>query len=182
MQVNQITYRTIDSTLGELIIGATKKGCCLVEFKDRKKLPKVKQTMEEIYSAEFVKGTNSILDQVEKELEQYFTSTLQQFSIPLDVQGSSFQLDVWMNLQNIPYGHTQTYKDIAREISKPLAVRAVGKANGENHLAIIIPCHRVIGSNGKLTGYGGGLWRKRALLDLEKAPELDDHDQLDNYF
>ena len=182
MQLEQITYRIVDSSVGNLVIGVTSKGCCLVEFEDRMKLSKIKQVLRNKFNAEFIEGKNNMLDQIELELKQYFKGNLQEFTIPLDIRGSPFQGKVWQELLKIPYGKTKSYSEIARSVNNPRAVRAVGKANGENHIAILIPCHRVIQHNGKLAGYGGGIWRKRALLDLEKSIELEDQETLDNYF
>jgi O-6-methylguanine DNA methyltransferase len=107
------------------------------------------------------------LRQASEQLERYFAGECEQFTCPLDLHGTPFQLQVWNALTRIPYGETRTYTDIAREIGHPSAVRAVGAANGANPVAIIVPCHRVIGSNGSLTGYGGGLPTKAWLLALE---------------
>ncbi len=97
---------------------------------------------------------------------------MQDFSVPLDLKGTPFQMEVWKQLINIPYGETRTYGEIARSVGKPLAMRAVGRANGDNYLSIVVPCHRVIQSDGKLRGYGGGLWRKKYLLTIEKRYKL----------
>ena len=111
--------------------------------------------------------TKGVLNDVRKELDRYFAGTLKQFSTKLAFNGTAFQNEVWKQLTRIPYGETISYLDLAKRIDHPKAVRAVGMANGANPIAIIVPCHRVIGSNGSLTGYGGGLPTKRALLDLE---------------
>jgi methylated-DNA-[protein]-cysteine S-methyltransferase len=113
--------------------------------------------------------SNELLDQAEDQLRAYFAGKLRQFHIPLDMQGTDFQKQVWRQLQEIPYGETRSYRQIAAAIGRPNAVRAVGAANGSNPLAIVVPCHRVIGSSGKLTGYGGGLPLKKRLLELEGA-------------
>ena len=113
-----------------------------------------------------VKG---VLGPIREELDQYFAGRLKKFSTPVAFNGTQFQNTVWRELQRIPYGETISYLDLAKRIKKPAAVRAVGMANGANPVAIIVPCHRVIGSNGSLTGFGGGLPTKRALLELEKG-------------
>ena len=113
-------------------------------------------------------GENDLTREVATQLERYFAGQLQEFSLPLSLAGSPFQVDVWEALRSIPYGETRSYGEIAEHIGRPIARRAVGAANGANRLAILVPCHRVVGANGKLTGYGGGLWRKRALLELER--------------
>jgi methylated-DNA-[protein]-cysteine S-methyltransferase len=101
------------------------------------------------------------------QLAAYFDGKLREFTVPLDVRGTPFQQKVWATLRTIPYGETWSYGDLARKLGAPTATRAVAHANGDNPIAIVIPCHRVIGSDGELTGYGGGLWRKRALLERE---------------
>lgn len=103
-----------------------------------------------------------------EQLDAYFAGTLQEFELAVDLQGTAFQLRVWEQLKSIPYGQTASYLDIANQLDKPKAVRAVGNANGHNPVSIIIPCHRVIGSSGNLTGYAGGLWRKKWLLEHEE--------------
>ena len=113
--------------------------------------------------------TKGVLKNIRKELDQYFAGRLKQFSTPVAFRGTPFQNTVWQELQRIPYGETISYLELARRIDNKKAVRAVGMANGANPIAIIVPCHRVIGSNGALTGFGGGLPTKRALLELEKG-------------
>ena len=110
-----------------------------------------------------------ILHETAAQLERYFRGALREFDVPLDLQGTEFQKRVWSALLEIPYGETRSYSDLARRLGKPNATRAVGAANGANPIAIIVPCHRVIASNGSLWGYGGGLERKRFLLDLEAS-------------
>ena len=109
-----------------------------------------------------------VLAEATRQLDAYFSKRLQRFDLPLAPRGTPFQLDVWRALQRIPYGDTCSYADLAQRIGRPDAVRAVGAANGRNPIPIVIPCHRVIGSNGKLVGFGGGLPLKRWLLELEK--------------
>jgi AraC family transcriptional regulator of adaptative response/methylated-DNA-[protein]-cysteine methyltransferase len=117
----------------------------------------------------FVPGENSILNLLKNELDAYFASRLQNFTVPLFLEGTAFQQSVWRQLRQIPYGKTASYGQIAKTIGAPTAVRAVARANGDNRICIIVPCHRVIGSDGSLTGYGGGLWRKQRLLELEQG-------------
>jgi methylated-DNA-[protein]-cysteine S-methyltransferase len=112
---------------------------------------------------------NPLLAEAARQLRAYFSGDLREFCLPLDPRGTDFQVRVWRRLETIPYGELRSYSDIARAIGAPLAVRAVGAANGANPIPIVIPCHRVIGSNGKLVGYGGGLALKKRLLDLEGA-------------
>jgi methylated-DNA-[protein]-cysteine S-methyltransferase len=113
--------------------------------------------------------SNKWMNQAAEELRAYFGGNLREFSVPLNMQGTDFQLSVWNQLVKIPYGETRSYAQVAEAVGRPKAVRAVGAANGSNPVAIIVPCHRVIGSGGKLTGYGGGLPLKKRLLELEGA-------------
>jgi len=113
-------------------------------------------------------GHSPILAECRRQLEEYFSGKRRRFNLSLDPQGTAFEKEIWQRLKRIPYGRTASYKEIAQDIGRPRAVRAVGAANGKNPLAIIVPCHRVVGHNGSLTGYGGGLWRKQWLLDHER--------------
>lgn len=117
-------------------------------------------------------GDHPLFKQVESEIDEYLSRRRKKFSLPLDIRGTPFQLKVWRELQKIPYGQTLSYSDIAERIDNPNAVRGVGRANGDNNFAIIIPCHRVIDKNGDLRGYGGGLHRKKKLLNLENQSKL----------
>ena len=114
-----------------------------------------------------------LLDELARQLRAYFAGALRRFDLPLDPQGSAFQKRVWQHLETIPYGATRSYRQVAESVGTPQAVRAVGAANGANPIPIVIPCHRVIGSSGKLTGYGGGLELKKRLLELEGAWTAD---------
>jgi AraC family transcriptional regulator of adaptative response/methylated-DNA-[protein]-cysteine methyltransferase len=166
----------IPSPLGPLLAGATEKGICLLEFSDRKMLETQIKRLEHYYKATLLPGTSRFFKQLESELNEYFKGERVEFNVPLDIKGSPFQEKVWKVLLGIPYGKTRSYMEQAKIIGDPKAVRAVAKANGDNRISIIIPCHRVVGSDGKLTGYGGGLWRKKWLLDLEgntKQTQLD---------
>ena len=117
--------------------------------------------------------SNPFLREAAQQLRSYFAGELREFDLPLDLRGTDFQLRVWRKLQEIPYGETRSYGDIARAIRSAKAVRAVGAANGANPISIVVPCHRVIGSNGKLTGYGGGLPLKKRLLEMERGSLFD---------
>jgi methylated-DNA-[protein]-cysteine S-methyltransferase len=117
-------------------------------------------------------GTDHVLDLARRELEAYFAGTLRVFEVPVAPRGTAFQLMAWDALLRIPYGATRSYGEQAKAIGQPAAARAVGLANGRNPIAIIIPCHRVVGSNGSLTGYGGGMARKKMLLELERGRRL----------
>ncbi|MCP4228927.1 MAG: methylated-DNA--[protein]-cysteine S-methyltransferase [bacterium] len=167
MSGNHITYREIETQLCTFIGGVTERGVCLCEFADRGGFEKIKTRVEKRNKAEMIRGGNDILNQLEDELKRYLDGSLREFSVALDLQGTPFQKEVWRQLLKIPYGETRSYGDIAKELGKPGAARAVGRANGENYVAIIVPCHRVIEAGGGLRGYGGGLDRKKYLLDLE---------------
>ncbi|MGO1786032.1 MAG: bifunctional transcriptional activator/DNA repair enzyme AdaA [Sphingobacterium sp.] len=163
-----IDLKRMESPIGTMLACATDKGICLLEFTDRKMLETELKILSKLLNAVIIQGQNSHFDQLEKELEEYFNGSRTIFTVPLDTPGTDFQRKVWAALQSIPYGETKSYKQQAEYINSTNSVRAVANANGMNRVSILIPCHRVIGSDGKLTGYGGGLWRKQYLLDLEK--------------
>lgn len=163
-----IDLKRIETPLGVMFAGATKDGICLLEFSDRRMFETQLKKLNQYLNARFVPGDNKHLDRLEKELSEYFDGKRKTFSVPLHVPGTKFQQEVWKQLQTIPYGTTRSYLEQAKAIKQPKAVRAVASANGKNRIAIIIPCHRVIGSNGELVGYGGKLWRKKKLLELEQ--------------
>lgn len=167
-QQSVINIMRLETPIGTMFAGATDKGICLLEFTDRKMLETEFKALAKIFNAVIVQGKNNHIEQLKRELTEYFSGKRQQFEVTLDTPGTEFQKSVWQILQKIPYGETWTYQQQADLLGKPSAVRAVANANGMNRLSIIIPCHRVIGSDGKLTGYGGGLWRKSWLLELEQ--------------
>jgi AraC family transcriptional regulator of adaptative response/methylated-DNA-[protein]-cysteine methyltransferase len=154
--------------LGPMVAGATGEGLCLLEFSDRRMLEAQLKRIARLFPGPLTPGRNAVLDRLEDELPRYFAGTLREFTVPLVVLGSEFQRRVWDGLRRIPYGETRSYSAQAAAIGRLDAVRAVARANGDNRVAIVIPCHRVVGADGRLTGYGGGLWRKRWLLDLEQ--------------
>jgi AraC family transcriptional regulator of adaptative response/methylated-DNA-[protein]-cysteine methyltransferase len=159
----------IESPLGPLIAGATTKGVCLLEFTERRMLEAQFDTLRKRFGRAVVPGQNEHLRLLKEELASYFAGGLKKFSVPLIYPGSPFQERVWDELCRIPYGQTCSYEELARRAGSPAAQRAVGQANGLNRIAILIPCHRVVNKGGKLGGYGGGLWRKQFLLDLERG-------------
>jgi len=159
----------IESPVGPLVAGATSEGICLLEFTDRRMLDAQFLTLRRHFKCPILPGENEHLQQLKAELKAYFAGELKDFTVPLVYPGSPFQLKVWNELRKIPHGKTLSYEDIACRIGTPAAVRAVGHANGLNRIAIVIPCHRVVNKSGELGGYGGGLWRKRLLLDLEQG-------------
>ncbi len=164
---NVLYFNRIDTPLGPMLAGATDKGVCLLEFTDRKMLQTEIKALTKIFDATVIQSSNLHLDQLEKELSEYFDRSRKLFSVVLDTPGTVFQLKVWEELKMIPFGTTRSYKQQAIQIHHPTAMRAVARANGMNRVAIVIPCHRVIGENGHLTGYAGGIWRKKWLLDME---------------
>ena len=172
MAADKIFFATFDSPLGELVVGVSSRGCSLVEFVERGGLERIKAWTQRRYGLEMVERESALLDTVEEALKSYFTGSVRLFSFPLDLQGTAFEKSVWQQLLAIPYGQTKTYSDLARLVDKPKAFRAVGRANGSNPLAIVVPCHRVVQTGGGMGGYGGGIWRKEFLLDLEKQVML----------
>lgn len=157
----------IATPLGPMLAAATDDGLCLLEFVDRRMLETQIERLRRHLGAHFVPGPHAITRDTASQLREYFAGRRKSFDLPLVVPGTDFQCEVWRELGTIPFGVTRSYGEQARRIGRPDAVRAVGKANGDNRIAIIVPCHRVLAADGKLTGYGGQLWRKRALLELE---------------
>jgi AraC family transcriptional regulator of adaptative response/methylated-DNA-[protein]-cysteine methyltransferase len=158
-----------ESPLGALVIGATTEGICMVEFSDRRMFEFQVKSLRRHFNCAIVPGKNKHIEQVESELKEYFEGNLSKFKTPLVYPGTEFQQKVWNELMRISYGKTISYIELAGKVGVPGASRAVGTANGMNRIAIIIPCHRVVNKNGKLGGYGGGLWRKQWLLDMERG-------------
>ena len=158
----------IETPLGEMVAGATDEGVCLLEFHDRRMLPTEYKDLVKLLKTTIQEGENTHLKTLIKQLKEYFDGNRKEFSIPLITPGSVFQQAVWKELQNIHFGSTRSYQEQAMALNMPDSIRAVANANGMNRIAIVIPCHRIIGSDGRLTGYGGGLRRKKWLLDHER--------------
>lgn len=159
-----LNYIIWDSPIGRLLLAASEKGLVRLEFCSvRRKLPPSEGTTQWLESA-------AMLEPYRRELEEYFAGRLRRFTLPLDLRGTAFQKRCWQALLEIPYGEVRTYAEIARTVGHPRAFRAVGGANHDNPIAIVVPCHRVIASDGTLGGYGGGLPLKEKLLRLEGAP------------
>jgi AraC family transcriptional regulator of adaptative response/methylated-DNA-[protein]-cysteine methyltransferase len=159
----------IESPMGPLITVANKDGICLLEFSDRRMLDAQFATLRKLFKTQIVPGENKHIVHLRGELQKYFEGKLTRFTTPLIFPGTDFQQKVWNELINIPHGKTLSYEELARKVGVPKGQRAVGHANGLNRIAIVIPCHRVVTKDGKLGGYGGGLWRKKKLLELEKS-------------
>ena len=152
-----------------MLAGATEDGICLLEFVDRRMLETQIKRLKKLFNGEFVPGQSKHFDELNKQLKEYFEGKRKDFDLPLILNGTEFQQKVWKELQKIPFGSTRSYQEQAIALGNPKAIRAVAKANGDNRIAIIIPCHRVIGKNGELVGYGG---RKQFLLNLENSQSL----------
>lgn len=159
---------TISTPLGQMIVCATHKGIRLLEFIKSDSLIPDPLLLGKKLHGDVIQGENNRIIQVKQELDDYFSGIRVKFDVPLYPFGTEFQLNVWQVLQQIPFGTTTTYMKQAISVGNQKAVRAVAAANGQNRIAIIIPCHRVIGTNGKLTGYAGGVERKKWLLEFEK--------------
>ena len=157
-----LSYKYVKSPVGQLKLVASEKGLVAILWEnDDPQRVRLEDLVEE--------PLHPLLVQTEAELNDYFAKKKDTFSIPLDMRGTPFQKRVWESLLGIPFGSTRTYGDIARQLGNPTATRAVGAANGRNPISIVVPCHRVIGTSGKLTGFAGGLVAKAHLLDLEAS-------------
>jgi AraC family transcriptional regulator of adaptative response/methylated-DNA-[protein]-cysteine methyltransferase len=163
-----IKTTVIETPIGEMAVAATKDGICLLEFIENRILSSEFENLARKFNMDVKSGVNRHLRALKKQLKEYFKGKRKEFSVSLVIPGTEFQQAVWDVLRKIPYGTTISYLEQAKLIKNPGAVRAVASANGSNPVAIIIPCHRVIGSGGALIGYGGGLERKRWLIVHEK--------------
>lgn len=159
----------VATPLGAMVAIGTAHGLALLEFTDRPMLRTQRERVRHLFASEVVEGPFPALDAVQAQLDEYFAGRRRAFDLPLLPLGTPFQRLVWQALARIPFGTTTTYERLAASVGRPEAPRAAGRANGDNRVSIVLPCHRVIGSDGALTGYGGGLWRKEALLELEGA-------------
>ncbi|MFQ5430147.1 MAG: methylated-DNA--[protein]-cysteine S-methyltransferase [Phycisphaerae bacterium] len=159
----------IESPVGPLVAGASEQALCLLEFATAGAWERRASVLRRRFDCPVLRGSNALIEQAREELASYFEGRLRRFRVPLVYPGTPFQEAVWKRLIAIPYGRTISYERLAGDIGHPGAQRAVGTANGRNRIAIIIPCHRVVNKSGRLGGYGGGLRRKRFLLDLEGA-------------
>ncbi|PQO28686.1 bifunctional transcriptional activator/DNA repair enzyme AdaA [Blastopirellula marina] len=167
-QTEPILTARILTPLGPMLAAGGDSGLCLLEFADRKMLAKQFQRISKLFAQPILIGSHRVLDQTDQQVQQYFAGERTSFDLPLRIDGTPFQTAVWTQLRAIPYGQTNSYQQLAKRLGKPTASRAVGRTNGDNRFAIVIPCHRVVRSDGHLCGYAGGLWRKKWLLNWER--------------
>jgi AraC family transcriptional regulator of adaptative response/methylated-DNA-[protein]-cysteine methyltransferase len=163
-----VTVRQLTTPIGPMVAGATDDAVVLLEFAERRMYPAQLAGLRRRIGPT-IEGGSPLLDRLEAQLGEYFDGARREFDLPLDTPGSAFQERVWAELRSIPYGETISYRELAERVDAGAAWRAVGRANGSNRVAVIVPCHRVVATGGALGGYGGGLPAKRLLLDLEAA-------------
>lgn len=166
---NKINIEYFKTPMGELILGSYENKLCLTDWRYRKMRNAIDKRIQTALNAEYFEEASEIIDETKTQLNHYFNSERKEFDISLMMIGSEFQKGVWKALQQIPYGQTASYLSLAKTLNKEKAVRAVASANGANAISILIPCHRIIGSNGSLVGYAGGLNAKKKLLMLENT-------------
>lgn len=159
---------SIETPLCPMRAATTDRGICLLEMGSPERRTRETDELEGSFGERMTEGTHPLLNQLRGELAAYFNGDLRSFTVPLDTPGTDWQRQVWSELARIPYGETTSYGELATRLGNPGGSRAVGLANGKNRVSIVIPCHRVIAANGTLHGYGGGLPRKRWLLDHEQ--------------
>jgi AraC family transcriptional regulator, regulatory protein of adaptative response / methylated-DNA-[protein]-cysteine methyltransferase len=168
-----IAVAQMASPLGPIMLAGDEEAIYLIEFWDRRMLATQFDSLEKRISAVFFPGRSPAIESMEREIADYFAGTRTEFKTPVRFPGSQHQEVVWQALLEVPSGATWTYGQLAEHVGKPTAVRSVARAVGENRLSIVVPCHRIVGADGQLTGYGGGLWRKRFLLGLEQQGGAD---------
>lgn len=170
--MDTIAIRRIDTPAGEMIIGSHAGRLCICDWAIERRRDTIDRRICRHLAARYAEGTSEVIERAIKELEEYFAGERREFTVPTVFTGTEFQCRVWSELLTIPYGHTISYGELAHRIGNPRAVRAVASANATNPISIFVPCHRVIGSDHRLTGYGGGLTAKQILLDLEATHSL----------
>jgi methylated-DNA-[protein]-cysteine S-methyltransferase len=166
--MNQIDIQHHKTDVGEVVLGSFRGKLCLLGFRGREMKGTVDDRIKKALNAKSVEHDDEVLEKTRRQLDEYFKGLRREFDIPLLMVGTDFQKRVWNVLMKVPYGHTSTYLKVAKDIGNERGVRAVGNANAANPISIIVPCHRIIGSDGELVGYGGGLSVKRRLLELER--------------
>ena len=178
--MNQIDIQYYKTKIGELILGSFDNKLCLLDFRYRRMRSTVDNRIKKELNAEYLEQENNVLKETRKQIDEYLIGKRTEFEVPILMVGSNFQKQVWKALINVKYGEIASYLDLAKNIDNEKAVRAVASANGANSIGLIIPCHRIIGSNGELVGYGGGLPIKKRLLNLEKEnSKLTDDEKYD---
>lgn len=165
--MNTIYTADFSSPYGELILGSFEDQLCICDWKYRKMRAQVDQRVKNAFEAKFVPGETEVIKQTKQELNEYFEGKRTEFSIPMNLAGTDFQKSVWKALLEIPFGKTESYLGLSKILNNVKAIRAVAAANGANAISILIPCHRIVGSQGELIGYAGGLPAKKQLLELE---------------
>ena len=178
--MNTINIQYYKTKIGELILGSFKGKLCILDFRYRRMRTTVDKRIKNGLNAEFIETENAFLKDVKKQIDEYLLGSRQQFDIPIIMIGTDFQKQVWQELMQINYGETASYLDLAKRIDNEKAVRAVASANGANSMGLIIPCHRIIETNGELGGYGGGIPIKKRLLKMEiEYTPLSDNEKYD---
>jgi len=167
--MNQINIQLHKTEIGEIVLGSFRGKLCLLGFGSREMTRTVDDRIKKALNAGFVERDDEIQERTRTQLDEYFKGLRREFDIPVLMVGTDFQKGVWNALMKVPYGATSTYLQLAKDVGNARAVRAVGNANAANPISIIVPCHRIIGSDGGLVGYGGGLSVKRRLLELERS-------------
>ncbi|MDG2019228.1 MAG: methylated-DNA--[protein]-cysteine S-methyltransferase [Porticoccaceae bacterium] len=165
--MNAIHIQYYKTSIGDLILGCFQDRLCMLDFRYRKMRNTVDKRIKQGLNADFIEQDHGILQKTRQRIDEYLSAQRKQFDIPILMVGSDFQKQVWQQLMRVSYGQTASYSDLAKRINNEKAVRAVASANGANSIALIIPCHRIIESNGGLGGYGGGLSVKKRLLKIE---------------
>ncbi len=165
MALIQIQYH--NTRIGEFVLGTYRGKVCLLDYRNRKAREAVDNRIKKGLGAQFCEQGNELLRETRQQIDEYLVGRRTEFELPMILTGTQFQKNVWKKLQKVPYGNTASYLHLANSINHQRAVRAVANAVAANALALIVPCHRIIGSNGKLTGYAGGLFAKQFLLALE---------------
>ena len=165
--MNKINIQYYKTPYAEFLLGAFEEKLCILDYRYRVKRDSIDRRLKKALNAEYIETDSPVLQQTRQALDEYFKGERKEFTIPLLILGSDFQKSVWHALLQIPYGKTASYLELSKIIGNEKAVRAVANANGANAISIIIPCHRIIGTDGKLTGYAGGLPLKKKLLELE---------------
>ncbi len=178
--MNKINIQYYKSPVGELIIGSFNEQLCIADWRYRKMRSEIDTRIKNSLQAEYIEENSAVIQRAIEQLEDYFSGDRKEFDLSLKFAGSDFQQSVWQELIKIPFGKTCTYLELSQKLGNEKAIRAVAAANGANAISIIVPCHRIIGSDGKLVGYAGGLQAKKKLLELEGVGEKNKQMKLFN--